>query len=322
MREKEMSEIDRRDEDSIEKSRPAQRSDIIPELLSDVEARSRLENVTSTLIAIMERLRWEEKEIAAKAKYYPFPFIVDEDFIQKLNKRATEWLNRAGILSGRTINVLAEIRFQDLSTSRFAALDELLDKAGDRRDPESMTIEWSAVLQEPMASTAKIQAVFTTEKPFQVAELQWFEFSVASMELEIAGPDRQWVENTFSELDPFFTSVRLGGIYRPLLIFRNRAFVNIFSYITGFVGLMLYFGFIEAINRPKVNAVRQGHVDQVVNHPTAEAKIDSFVRAVYGPVQASPIFETIWLSRNCRDGPQDMIECGSGSYKMSAAQVW
>jgi hypothetical protein len=33
-------------------------------------------------------------------------------------------------------------------------------------------------------------------------------------------------------------------------------------------------------------------------------------------------FEFYGLSRNCRDGPQDMIECGSGSYKMSAAQVW
>jgi hypothetical protein len=28
------------------------------------------------------------------------------------------------------------------------------------------------------------------------------------------------------------------------------------------------------------------------------------------------------LSRNCRDRPQDMIECGSGSCKMIAAQVW
>ena len=27
------------------------------------------------------------------------------------------------------------------------------------------------------------------------------------------------------------------------------------------------------------------------------------------------------LSRNCRDGPQDMVECGSGSCKMIAAQV-
>src|SRR5687768_17243917 len=114
-----MSEIDRRDEGSIEQSRPWQPSDIIPESPSGVEARSRCGDLTSTLLAIMERLRWEEKEIPAKARYYPFPFAVDEDFVRKLNKRATEWLNRAGILSGRTISVLAEVRFQDLSTSRF-----------------------------------------------------------------------------------------------------------------------------------------------------------------------------------------------------------
>jgi hypothetical protein len=288
---KDMSESDRVDQDAIAKSRPAQRSDVVLESPSDVEAHRRLEDATSALLAIMERLRWEERERPAKAKYYPFPFVVDEDFVRKLNKRATEWLNQAGILSGRTISVLAEVRFQDLSTSRFAALDELLDKAGDRRDPESMTIEWSAVLQEPYASTAKIEAVFTTEKPFQVAELQWFEFPVASMDLEIAGPDRQWVENTFSELDPFFTSVRLGGIYRPLLIFRNRTVVHITLWIIGFVGQMFYFALVEVMNRPQVNATRQGQIERIVSQSTAEAKIDSFVREVYGPVTKSPIFE-------------------------------
>ena len=256
MRGKDMSESDRMDEGSIEKPRPAQRSDIIPESPVDVEARRRLEDVTSTLLVIMERLRYEEKELPAKLKYYPFPFVVDEDFIRKLDRRAMEWLHRAGILSGRSVSVLAKVRFEDLSTSRFAALDELLDKPGDRRDPESMTIEWSAVLQEPLASTAKIQAVFTTEKPFQVAELQWFEFSAASMDLENAGPDRQWVENTFNELDPFFTSVRLGGIYRPLLIFRNMAVVHVLSWFTGFVGQILYIGLVKVMKRPEVNAMR------------------------------------------------------------------
>ena len=239
------------------------------------------------------RQQWEEKEIPAKAKYDPFPFVVDDDFVRKLNKRASEWLNRAGILSDNTISVIAEVRFDDLSTSRFTTLDEFLDKAGDRRDPASMTIEWSAVLQDPMTSTAKIQAVFTTEKPSQVAELQWFEFPVARMDLKIAGPDRQWVENTFGELDPFFTSARLGGIYRPLLIFRTRTFVHLFSTITSFAVLMFYSALVEKIKRPQVNATRQDHIDRIVNQPTVEAKIDNFVREIYGPVKESPIFETM-----------------------------
>jgi hypothetical protein len=107
MRGKDMSESDRMDEGSIEKPRPAQRSDIIPESPVDVEARRRLEDVTSTLLVIMERLRYEEKELPAKLKYYPFPFVVDEDFIRKLDRRAMQWLHRAGILSGRTVSVLA-----------------------------------------------------------------------------------------------------------------------------------------------------------------------------------------------------------------------
>ena len=290
-----MGENDRRDENSIEKSRPVQRSDIIPESSSEVEAHRRLEDVASTLLTIMERLRWEEKELPKRAKFYPFPFVVDEEFIRKLDRRVREWLDQAGILSGRTISVLGEIRFQDLSTSRYATLDELLDKAGDRRDPESMTIEWSAALQQPLASTAKIEAVFTMEKPFQVAELGWFDFPVANMELEIAGPDRQWVEHTFNELDPFFTSVRLGGMYRPLLMFRNQTVVHFFSWLSGFYAMMWVFAFFEAMRRPEVNATRQSQIDRIVNQPTAEAKIDSFVREVYGPVKDSPIFDVMWL---------------------------
>jgi hypothetical protein len=157
-----------------------------------------------------------------------------------------------------------------------------------------MTIEWSAALQEPLASTAKIQAVFTTEKPFQVAELEWFEFPLASMELEIAGPDRQWVEHTFSELDPFFTSVQLPSIYRPLFIFRNRTVVSLASWTTGFFAQMLYFGLIEVLKRPQVNMTRERQIERIINQPTVEAKIDSFVRQVYGPLKDSPIFDAMW----------------------------
>src|SRR5687767_2271963 len=128
-----MGESDRRAEDSIEKSQPMQCSDVLAEPLSGVEAQRRLEDV---LLAVMERLRWEEKERPAKIQDYPFPFIVDEDFIRKLNRRATEWLERAGIMDNHTISVLAEARFDDLSTSRFPTLDDFLDRAGDRRDPQ------------------------------------------------------------------------------------------------------------------------------------------------------------------------------------------
>jgi cytochrome bd-type quinol oxidase subunit 2 len=50
------------------------------------------------------------------------------------------------------------------------------------------------------------------------------------------------------------------------------------------------------MRRPEINATRQSQVDRIVNQPTAEAKIDSFVREVYGPLQDNPIFDTMWLS--------------------------
>jgi hypothetical protein len=287
-----MGESDRRAEDSIEKSQPMQRSDVLAEPLSGVEAQRRLEDV---LLAVMERLRWEEKERPAKIQDYPFPFIVDEDFIRKLNRRATEWLERAGIMDNHTISVLAEARFDDLSTSRFPTLDDFLDRAGDRRDPQGVTVEWSAVLRQPVASTAKIQAVFTTEKPLRVGELGWFEFSAANMKLEIVGPDRQWVDNTYSELDPLFASVRLGGVHRPFLIFRNRNVIAIASWASGIYVQLSFFGLIEWLKQPQINDKRQAQLNQILTQPTAEAKIDQLAREVFRPLQDNTIFDTLWL---------------------------
>jgi hypothetical protein len=289
-----VSQID--DKDALEQSRPAKRSDITPESASSaVETHRRLEDLTSTLLAIMERLRWQDKELSARVQRYQFPFVVDDDFIRKLNRRATEWLERAGILSDHPISVNAEVSFADQTTLRFAMLDECLDKAGDHQDPVGMTIEWSAVLREPLSSTAKIHAVFTTEKPPQVTELRWFEVPVASMKLEIAGPDRQWVNNTFSELDPLFNNAQPWSWYRPLHIFRNRNVVSIASWATGFYTQMLYLGLVEWLKRPQVNIRRQEPLERILNQPTLETKLDQFVREVFGPVSNSPIFDGLWV---------------------------
>ena len=85
------------------------------------------------------------------------------------------------------------------------------------------------------------------------------------MKLEIAGPDRQWVDNTFSELDPLFNSVQTWNMYRPLLIFRNRNVVSIASWTTGFYAQMLFFGLVEWLKRPQVNIKRQEPIERILS---------------------------------------------------------
>jgi hypothetical protein len=295
LRGKAMSETDRRDDDPKEQLHPAPRSDIISDSPSDVDAHRRLEDVTSTLVRIMERLRWQEKELERRVQTYSFPFIVDEDFIQKLDKQARERLNRAGILNDHSISVHTEVRFAAESTFHFTTLEECLNKAGNRHDPEAMTIEWNAVLREPLAPTAKIQAVFTTEKPPQVAELRWFEIPVASIKLEIAGPNSEWVEHTLYELEPLFNNAQTWSMYRPLFIFRNRNVVSIVSWATGFYIQMMYLALVEWLKRPQVNTNRLEHIDRIIKQTTAEAKIDQLVREIYGPLKNNPILDGVWI---------------------------
>jgi hypothetical protein len=293
------------EESTVNESRQAKNTDtsgeLAPQTTSSLIHNSRtssafdekFETMALASLTVVERLRWEEKQKYKKARHYPFPFVADEAFIRKLDRRAAEWLVKAGAPPNHPPTVVAEVRFPDLSSSRFTTVEELLEKAGDQHDPERLVIEWSAVLQQPLVSTARIAVVFTTEKPLQVRELQWFEYPVASIDLIVEGAEQRWVDNTFTELDPFFPSVRLGGMYRPLWVFRNKAVVHLSSWVTGFIAQMIYNGLIQVLQRPGVNTLRQNRIDKIISQPTAEAKIDMFVRELYGPFKDNPLFEGV-----------------------------
>jgi hypothetical protein len=260
------------------------------------ESGEKFDNFAIALITIVERLRGEQKEPYQKSQHYPYPFVVDEGFIRKLDKRTKDWLARIGGLLDYPSTVVAEVRFPDLSSSRFITVDELLEKAGDQRDPERLIIEWRADLQNPLASTARIQAVFSTEKPLQVDESQWFDYPVASMDLTVEGHDQRWVENVFTELSPFFSTARLGGIYRPLWIFRNPTLVHIFSWVTSFMVQIIYLNIIQNMSRNKVNLVRQSIVEKITRQPTIETKIDMLASEIFSPLKVDPLSQSLLLT--------------------------
>jgi len=252
------------------------------------------ETVEAAVTALAEEFASRRRTVPAKSRHYPHPFAVDESFIRKLCEAATACLRRSVPVQGNEDTgepkFSGRVRYPDLSTKNFSSLDHLIAKSGNKRDPEQLTMELRIVTQVWPPAVSVIRVTLTTEKPLEIAELQLLDFPLASMDLEIEGNNEEWVETTFEELDPFLDSARLRGIYRPLLIFRNRIVVMVISWWTGYLGQDAYFSILRAIARPTVNAKREAFVTRVTGLPTAEQKLDELTRWQYSAF-TDPIFD-------------------------------
>lgn len=213
-----------------------------------------------------------------KARFYPYAFEINEDVIRKIDSRVRECLAILPIANAGELLFRGDVRFPDLSSEKFDNLETLIDKAGDKRDPESLSMQWAAVLIEPLGTVVQVIANFATEQPLETKELQLLDFDLAAMKLEISGPTDIWVEQTYQKLNPFFETVKLSGIYKPLLIFRNRNIVLILSLITALFLDQLVSRILSVyINTPVIVDT----ATKILSQPSLEEKFDSFIRDLY-----------------------------------------
>ena len=97
----------------------------------------RLTNALSLLIGQNEDRFFSRKV----GRYYPFPFFVDEEILNKAKDQILESLQL--INKGGEINFSSSTRFQDLSSISHQSYDDFLKKAGDKKDPESAVLQWT-----------------------------------------------------------------------------------------------------------------------------------------------------------------------------------
>ena len=244
-------------------------------------------------VAILDRIRWEQRGRSEQARIYPFAFKVGESVLRRLIARVTQLLDRLPTYEQTPILFSGEVRHPDLSSLRFDDVDELLDKAGDKKDPERLRLTWRKTLREPAGTFVQIEAIFKTEKRLETEELELLQFPVASMHLQVVGPDTNTVESIFSELSPFFESSRIRGIYRPLLVFRNHNFVHIASLGLGLLVWLVYNNIASRLGGGEVAEQRKSLVEKVEALPAIEEKFDAFINSVYGPSPPDPIFEGV-----------------------------
>ena len=246
--------------------------------LQNEQVHEQIDQLKAGIITLFRRAAFKEDSSSQKGKLFLNAFEVNEEFLDKFNRRVIEHFSHLEQLPNIGVNFRATVRYSDLSTQTFDNLNKLIEKAGDKKDPERIDMEWATLLKEPQGMTAKISVSFETDLPLETQELRLLQFDPAKMELKIFADSGDWVEKTFEDLLPFFESAKIGGIYKPLLVFRNPHVVHLVSWAFALLGQIITQGYLSA--RLRI-IERQIIIDQILNQPSLETKFDEFIRATY-----------------------------------------
>lgn len=241
---------------------------------------------------LLHRIAADELERYEHAKIFPFPFYIDEKFLRALRDEILESLNRVPVKDPPEFK--SKTRFQDISTIRFDSFERFLDKAGNKKDPESAVLSWSkfALDQagEPIAGEVRVE--FITEKRLQTQDAAPGDFNYAVIKMAVSGSDQDWVERTFSDLSPYVESVKLGGIYRPLWLFRNKWFLQVTGYTLGWIGFFVGIHFAKNLFRKGLRITEAEILQNILSTKNIGTKVDLFAKQLLSP-DKTPWWEPI-----------------------------
>jgi len=232
---------------------------------------------------LLHRIAADEIERYEHAKVFPFPFHVDEDFLRKLRNEVIESLGSVPVAQEPEFK--SETRFQDISTVRFDSFEHFVAKAGDRKDPESTILSWNKFALddsgEPVAGEVRVR--FVTEKRLQTQDAPPGDFNHAFIEMVISGSNQDWVESTFSRLSPYVESVKLGGMYRPLWIFRNKWFIAVMAHVTSWIGFFVGVNLATRVFRSTARDERADVLKKILAEGDIAKKLNMFASEILSP---------------------------------------
>jgi hypothetical protein len=185
------------------------------------------QSITSAAIALLNALGKPPPSI--KSKRFPMAFVVDDEIIRNLQYRVSEVFASEEPFFGSALEFAAKVGMPDLSAQTFDDFERFLRRAGDRRDPERLELSWRQRLRSPLGAVASIELSFVTERRLETQELGLFDYNIANAELQVSGQTDEWVDKIFADLEPVMLSAKLSGLYRPLMVFRNKVVVHIVS---------------------------------------------------------------------------------------------
>lgn len=241
---------------------------------------------------LLHRIAADELERFENGRLFPFPFFVEEKLLDKLNAYIIERLS--AIVPDQDVSFTSVTRFQDLSSVKFDSFNNFIDKAGDRKDPESARLSWSKFLIDANAEPVlgEVRVDFITEKRLFIQDSPPGDTAHAFIKLTVSGSNHEWVELTFSHLVPIIEASKLGGIYRPLWLFRNEFFINILAHVLAWIGFITGSRIASRSFSKETVISRDESLSQILATDNIVAKFDIFATQILSP-SSSPWWEPI-----------------------------
>lgn len=224
----------------------------------------------------------------ARAKSYRYPFELSQGIIESLYARVTEVVLEAPIF--RAFRFEGVVGYSDTSSETFEEFARLMSRAAEERDPERLSLTWSGILTEPPGSRFLVRVEFITEKRLATSEPSVQRFHVATVDVQVSGATENWVNEVSRQLDNHIQTARIGGIYRPLLVFRNRDVVTYSSIGVGLVAQVQTIAFVSNLFNSQTRKERLAHIKSA---PTVKAELDRLASAYLAPEAPTYVYGLI-----------------------------
>lgn len=254
------------------------KSDETDSLIERKSEKSINKNIQEVFLSVIHNIGFKRRSIYEKGKLFPKAFEITDEHISDLDRRVRKHFGDFDSNSDYEIYFEAEVTFPDLTRCKFLTFEDTVREAGHVKDPSAMTLTWQRLLMEPIASIAVIEVELNTEKPLDTEELGLLEHHLASMEITVAGPEKKWVENVFKDIEPIFEAAIISGIYKPLLLFRNKTIVHYSGILLSSVTYFLSMIFVQ---RQLGGESKSKLLSDILSKVTVEEKINQLSRALF-----------------------------------------
>ena len=239
------------------------------------------------LFRFFEKLSKDQVNSFRKTKRYVFPFRADETVVRKINEEVLRCFDHDG-----EVEFSSKTRFQDLSTIEHDNFEKFLSNAGDKKDPESAVLKWSTFLIDAQGNpvSKSVALILVTEKTLETDDKVSPNRPQAYVFLDVGSSDEKWVEYSFRNVSDLVPNLPLGGIYRPLWIFRNHFVVQLLSQFFGMAGGSAASAAYYVLTAAEDNNSTASRREAILKLENIEAKLDALIEYIMTPT------ETAWFA--------------------------